>query len=186
MEAQQFTADLQALIDRVNQQQQQQSPDAGAAEPPPRLGDVIQHLGRNGLLLQRKKDENFDINETIDISDVARDYLNLLQTEKMSSCRLCYHNDETLRCDFHKKYIFNKNPKEHYDDYVNFLNSEMGVISFVELYYTYLGVSSWRIVSLMMMRDLTGFSSIRELLTYYNYECSDDVDTVPYETMDCE
>ncbi|QEI03484.1 hypothetical protein [Spodoptera cosmioides nucleopolyhedrovirus] len=191
---QQFAADLQALIDRIKQKPPPPPPlptDSAAANvsPPPspsRLGDVIQHMGRNGLLLQRKKDDNFDINETIDISDVARDYLNLLQTEKMSTCRLCYHNDETSRCEFHKKYIFTKDPKAHYDDYVNFLNSEMGVISFIELYYTYLGVSSWKIVSLMMMRDLTGFSSIRELLTYYNYECSDDVDSVPYETMDCE
>nr|AAP31239.1 XB-181 [Spodoptera litura nucleopolyhedrovirus] len=175
---QQFAADLRALIERVSANHK---PDAKS-----RLGDVIQHMGRNNLLLQRKKDEDFNINERIDISDVTRDYLNLLQTEKLSTCRLCYHNDESLRCDFHKKYIFVKDSKLYYDEYVDFLNSEMGVISFIELYYTYLSVSSWKMVSLIMMRDLTGFSSLRELLAYYNYEFNEDVDTVPYETMDCE
>ncbi|ABM45835.1 unknown protein [Spodoptera frugiperda multiple nucleopolyhedrovirus] len=178
MSSQEFINDLQALIDRVSAKHK--------PDPNSKLGDVIQHMGRNGLLLQRKKEDDFSIDEKIEISDTARDYLNLLQTEKLSECRLCYHNDDTSRCDFHRKYIFTKDPKQYYDDYVNFLNSEMGIISFVELYYTYLAVSTYKIVSLMMMRDLTNFSSVRELLTYYNYECANDIDVVPYETMDCE
>jgi Protein of unknown function (DUF1247) len=151
-----------------------------------RLGDVIQHLGRNKLLLRRKKDEDFAIAEEIELADATRVYLNALQTEKLSTCRLCYHNDDSRRCDFHRKYLFTKNVKQHNDEYVQFLNTDMGIISFVELYYTYLGVPFWRLAALMMMRDLTDFSSIKELLTYYNYDCADDVDKVPYETMDCE
>ncbi|AAZ38302.1 ORF-136 [Agrotis segetum nucleopolyhedrovirus A] len=173
-----FLADVQAQITKITANH---TPD-----PKSRLGDVLQHMGRNGLLLQRKKDEDFSINETIELSDTVRDYLNVLQTEKLSTCRLCYHNDDNVRCDFHKKYIFTKNPKTHYDEYVAFLNSEMGIISFVELYYSYMSVQFWKMASLMMMRDLTGFSSIKELLTYYNYECDEDVDVVPYETMDCD
>lgn len=174
----QFVIDLQALIDKITANH--------APDPNSRLGDVIQHMGRNNLLLQRKKDEDFSINETLHVSDTARDYLNILQTEKLSSCRLCYHNDDSLRCEFHKKYIFSKNSKVYNEEYVKFLNSDMGIISFIELYYSYLSVPNWKMASLMMMRDLTGFSSIKELLTYYNYECNDDVDVVPYETMDCE
>ncbi|AIZ48690.1 asb133 [Agrotis segetum nucleopolyhedrovirus B] len=173
-----FQADLKDHIDKITTNH--------APDPKSRLGDVIQHMGRNSLLLQRKKDEDFSINLTHAISDVSRDYLNLLQTEKLSECRLCYHNDDSKRCEFHKKYIFTKDPKVYADEYVNFLNSEMGIISFVELYYSYLSVPFWRMASVTMMRDLTGFSSIKELLTYYNYECDEDVDVVPYEIMDCE
>ncbi|AUV65399.1 hypothetical protein [Alphabaculovirus myunipunctae] len=151
-----------------------------------RLGDVLQHMGRNKLLLQRKRDDDFAINELHEISDETRLYLNALQTEKLASCRLCYHNDDSLRCDFHRKYIFTKDVKQYGDEYVEFLNSEMGIVSFVELYYTYLSVPFWKLTALMMMRDLTNFSSIRELLTFYNYECTDNVDEAPIETMDCE
>ncbi|AIE47850.1 ac34-like protein [Peridroma alphabaculovirus] len=178
MDAETFERDLRELTAKLTA--------VRPADPKSRLGDVIQHMGRTKLLLQRKKDDDFAIAESIDISDAARDYLNVLQTEKLSQCRLCYHSDAAKRCAFHAKYIFTKNPKEHPDEYVRFLNSDMGIISFVELYYSYLSVPFWKVASLMMMRDLTGFSSVRELLTFYNYECDDDADEVPFETMDCD
>lgn len=173
-----FQKDLQTLINKLSCDH--------AVQEKSKLGNVIQHMGRAGLLLERKKNEDFSIKENIEISDVTRNYLNLLQTEKLTKCKLCYHIDDNLRCEFHKKYIFAKDPKIYYDEYIEFLNSEMGIISFIELYYTYLGVPFWKLTALMMMRDLTGFSSIKELLTYYNYECQDDVDVVPYEIMDCD
>nr|QGX02398.1 maco-A 153 [Mamestra configurata nucleopolyhedrovirus A]WRQ96389.1 maco-153 [Mamestra configurata nucleopolyhedrovirus A]WRQ96558.1 maco-A 153 [Mamestra configurata nucleopolyhedrovirus A] len=155
-------------------------------DPNSRLGDVIQHMGRNKLLLKRKKDDDFSIAESIELSEAARLYLNALQTERMSSCRLCYHNDDSFRCEFHKKYIFTKNHMENNDEYVQFLNSDMGIISYVELYYVYLGISTWRIIASNRLKDLTDFSSIKELLTFYNYDCDDDADKVPDETMDEE
>jgi hypothetical protein len=178
LNTEEFCRDLELLTTRITEK----SP----IDPNSHLGDVIQHMGRNKLLLKRKKDEDFAIAESIDLSETARLYLNALQTEKLATCRLCYHNDDSFRCEFHKKYIFTKNATEHSDEYVQFLNSDMGIISFVELYYVYLGVPSWKLTSLIMMRDLTDFSSIKELLTYYNYDCADDVDKLPYETMDDE
>lgn len=141
-----------------------------------RLGDAIQYLGSNGLLLRNKKDEDFNIHETIALSDTARDYLNALQTEKLFHCRLCYHKNDEARCDFHKKYIFKLDPKQHHDEYIDYLNTEMGIISFVELYYTYLNLDFWKMAGQLIFKDLTGFSSVRELLKHYSYECSDDVD----------
>ncbi|AOL56745.1 hypothetical protein [Chrysodeixis includens nucleopolyhedrovirus] len=154
--------------------------------PPPKLGDVLQHMGRNKLLLKRKKDDDFSIEEINILSDEARDYLNALQLEKFYHCRLCYHKNAELRCDFHRKYVFDQSSDAKNSAYIEFLNSEMGVISFVELYYSYLSVPFWKLNAQFLFRDLTGFSSIKELLTFYNYECLDDVDDVSFETMDEE
>ncbi|AXS67690.1 ac34-like protein [Cryptophlebia peltastica nucleopolyhedrovirus] len=152
--------------------------------PDSKLGDVVQYLGAHGLLLQRKKDDNFDIKVVLEVSDETRDYLNALQTEKFEHCRLCYHRNDQTRCDFHKKYIFTKNEKENYEEYIEFLNSEMGIISFIELYYTYLSLEFWKANAQILLRDLTGFSSLKELLTYYGHNVADDVDQANIQSMD--
>ncbi|QYC92738.1 AC34 [Trabala vishnou gigantina nucleopolyhedrovirus] len=151
-----------------------------------KLGDVLEFMGRNGLLLRRKKDENFCINETIHLSDETRIYLNTLQTEKLYHCRMCYHKNSSSQCWFHKKYIFDKNPDSDEDDYTTFLNSEMGIVSYVELYYSYLSVEFWRVAAKFLFRDLTGFDNVKSLLEYYNYECAEDADLPAIILMDCD
>lgn len=153
----------------------------------PRLGDVLQDMGRNKLLFRRLKDNNFAINETHLLSNEARDYLNALQIEKFYTCRLCYHVNEANRCDFHKKYVpLSLLNKKNNDEYYNFLNTEMGSISFIETYYSFLSTQQWKFASVILLRDLTECSSIKELLNSYNYACDDGVDTVDFETMDIE
>ncbi|AKR17342.2 hypothetical protein [Urbanus proteus nucleopolyhedrovirus] len=141
-------------------------------------------MSKNKLLLTRKRDEDFNIDDTIELSEESRQYLNALQTEKLYHCRLCYHKNEKNRCDFHKKYIFDKDQVKEYDAYVNFLNSEMGIISFVELYYTYLAVDFWSHTASILFKDLTSFKCIKDLLHFYNYSCDDNVDILHYTTMD--
>ncbi len=154
---------------------------------PPKLGDVIQQMGREKLLLCRLKDDDFAIKESNELSDVSRDYLNALQLEKFYSCRLCYTKNDADRCEFHKKYVHTSLiSNKTNEDYVNFLNSEMGIISFVELYYTFLSVPQWKMTAVFLFRDLTGHSSIRELLNAYNHKCSLDVDHIDYETMEMD
>ncbi|AGE89871.1 hypothetical protein SlsnVgp016 [Spodoptera littoralis nucleopolyhedrovirus] len=166
-----------------------QNVDVQSASPSPKLGDVLQQLGRkrNGLL-SRKKDENFDIAETIELSDATKDYLNVLQLEKLYACRACYERDDSRRCWFHKKYIFTKNMKTHYDEYVQFLNSQMGIVSYVELYYTYLAAPPfWNATAKIMLDELTGHSSIASLLKHHGHETSIDADEPAAVAMDtCE
>ncbi|QEI03649.1 hypothetical protein [Rachiplusia nu nucleopolyhedrovirus] len=147
----------------------------------PKLGDVLQKLGREKKLLQRMKDNNFDINEVHELSDVARDYLNALQVEKLYTCRMCYHKNHKYKCDFHKKYIdVNMVSVQHDEKYIRFLNSEMGPISFMELYYVFLSLPQWRLTAQFLMRDLTGCSSVQELLITNECRNSHDVDIVEY------
>lgn len=148
-----------------------------AAANESKLGDVLQTMARNGLLMARKKEDNYSIDATLELSDETADYLNLLQTEKCFHCRKCYRKDaDDDRCDFHKKYIFDKDQNEYRGEYTRFLNSEMGVISYIELYYTYLGEEFWNFTSRMLLRDLTGFSTIKSLLTFYGYVSDENVD----------
>jgi Protein of unknown function (DUF1247) len=171
-----FRADLAQLTKKILNNQ--------PPDPDSKLGDIILYLNENKLLLTRKKDENFEIKESIDLSVETRDYLNALQTEKFNHCRLCYHKDQNLVCDFHKKYIFTKDSLQYHDEYTNFLNSEMGIISMVELYYTYMTVDFWRITGQYIFRDLTGFMSVKSLLQHYNYPYKANVDEPAIECMD--
>nr|WUR10778.1 hp [Calliteara abietis nucleopolyhedrovirus] len=150
------------------------------------LGDVLAQMCVNKRLLTRLKEDNFDIVEGFELSNEARAYLNALQGEKLKHCRHCYHKNAHRRCEFHKKYIFEKNPNEHYSEYVSFLNSEMGVISFVELYYTYLCLDFWRATAVILFRDLTGFDNVKTLLTEHGYACADDVDVPCVDAMDID
>jgi Protein of unknown function (DUF1247) len=171
-----FKTDLSVLIKKIT---------ANKPEcPDSKLGDVIQYMGQKGFLFKRLKDDEFGINETIDLCEQSRFYLNVLQTEKLFHCKMCYLENDLFRCEFHKKYIFNLDPVKNREEYIKFLNTDMGIISFIELYYSYLSTSPiW--TAQMILRDLCGFSSIKELLQYYNYECNESVDKVDFEIMDC-
>ncbi|AAG53770.1 unknown [Helicoverpa armigera nucleopolyhedrovirus] len=183
MDAAEFHRDLKNLTKTLNEQIVARN--IGVVEKPC-LGTLLQYMGRNKLLLREKKDNDFAINEINELSDEARDYLNALQIEKFYTCRMCYHKNANLRCDFHKKYIFDKDMKTYPDEYVSFLNSEMGVISFVELYYSYLCVPFWNTTAKLLLRDLTGFTSLKQLFDHYNYAYANDVDEACFELMDCE
>ncbi|AIU41263.1 ac34 [Sucra jujuba nucleopolyhedrovirus] len=159
-------------------------------DPEARLGDVIAHMAKENLLLTRKKTSVPGLRGAFELSSEARDYLNALQTEKFTHCRLCYHMNSNNTCQFHKKYMFNK-PSSQPDntassEYVDFLNSEMGIISYVELYYTYLSLDFWKLTAKFLFRDLTGFDSVKSLLEYYSYNCDDSADKTNVETMDTE
>lgn len=178
MDEQQFCSDLSKLTAIILKDDW--------PHPESRLGDVIAHMAKNNLLLKRKRDEYPEIRGAFSLSNEARDYLNALQTEKLTHCRLCYHKDNKNQCDFHKRYIFTKNVNEYRNEYVQFLNSEMGIISFVELYYTFLSIDLWKITAQILFRDLTGFSSVKELLDNYNYTTDENVDSANVETMDTD
>jgi len=175
----QFLMDLKNLTDSITDNK---GPDAES-----KLGTLLQQMSRTGLLLQRKKNEDFSI-ESIVLSDITKDYLNALQTEKMYKCRFCYYKNDDKRCEFHKKYIFEKDQKLNYKEYVNFLNSEMGIISFVEMYFSFLMIPFWKQTASILFKDLTGFSSIKELLLKYNcyHDRMQDIDEGVLELMDCD
>ncbi|ACO53499.1 unknown [Euproctis pseudoconspersa nucleopolyhedrovirus] len=174
----QFREDLARLTSKILNNQ---SPDPNA-----KLGDVLAHMSKNKLLLRKKKDENFDIAESIILSDETIAYLNALQTEKLYHCRLCYHKNAVDKCSFHTKYIFDKDQNKHYAEYVDFLNSEMGIISYVELYYTYLCVDFWNVTAEFVLEDLTGFKNVESLLKYYDHPCLQDVDTPAVNLMNTD
>ncbi|ABY65786.1 hypothetical protein [Orgyia leucostigma nucleopolyhedrovirus] len=155
-------------------------------DPDAHLGDVIACMSVNKRLLRRLKDENFDIVESVELSDETRNYLNVLQTEKMQHCRLCYHKSANNRCEFHKKYLFDNNVNRDSKQYTDFMNSEMGVISFVELYYTYLCLDFWKPTAIFLMRDLTGYDNVKSLLNDHGYSCADDVDLPCVNDMDID
>ncbi|AHH82622.1 ORF-33 [Buzura suppressaria nucleopolyhedrovirus] len=178
MDEQQFRSDLSKLTATILKGEW--------PDPESRLGDVIAHMAKNNLLLTRKKEDFPDIRGAFLLSDEARDYLNALQTEKLTHCRLCYHKNTENQCDFHKRYIFSKNADNYRQEYVQFLNSEMGIISFVELYYTFLSIDFWNITAKILFRDLTGFDSVKELLDNYNYTSDENVDSVNVKTMDTD
>lgn len=153
-------------------------------EPAPRLGDVIQQMGRQKLLLARKKDENFEINEIHELSEETRLYLNALQLEKLYRCRACYEPDDSRRCWFHKKYLFDKDMKAYPDEYTAFLNSQMGIVSYVELYYAYLSIQFWSMASHILFDELTGYRSITELLKQHGHQAAPDADRPNVVAMD--
>jgi hypothetical protein len=152
------------------------------------LGDVIQQMGRDKQLLTKRKENEFRLFEINDLSDETRNYLNVLQIEKMFHCRSCYNIDDTERCWFHKKYLFlgpqTTNDKETLtNEYIDFLNTDMGIISFVELYYVCLMMElCWKHKAPKILYDLTGRFSINELLHTH-----DETNDKPlHAIMECE
>ncbi|ADD73747.1 ORF38 [Lymantria xylina nucleopolyhedrovirus] len=154
------------------------------ADVRPQLGDVLQMMGEKKLLLVQEKDDNFDINERHLLSDEARDYLNALQTDKLFACRACYHGRVESRCAFHAAYLVDENAG---DEYIRFLNSDMGIINRVELYYSHLSAASeeavWRAQAADVFRKLTGFEGVRALLTHYERAVAADADAAHFECM---
>lgn len=176
-----FRSDLAALTAKILMKH--------PLDPNSRLGDILQNMSENNMLLLKKRDEIFDIKDTNKLSEETRVYLNLLQTEKLNHCRQCYNKTDAqeVRCWFHKKYIFDKCQTKFYHEYVDFLNSEMGIISFVELYYVYLALDDvWKHNAPILLDKLTGFKSIKSLLSHYNYECEEAADTSNVECMDTD
>ncbi|AKN80565.1 hypothetical protein [Perigonia lusca single nucleopolyhedrovirus] len=145
------------------------------------LGDVLQQMSKEGKLLLGR-DDNFD--DVPHLCEETRLYLNALQTEKLYKCRKCYHKNDADRCWFHKKYIFDKDRNEQRDEYVKFLYSEMGIVSFVELYYSFLQLDMWKYVAKEVLKDLCGYENIKSLLNSYNHNADDDVDIALCESMD--
>nr|AIX47880.1 hypothetical protein [Lymantria dispar multiple nucleopolyhedrovirus]AJR20314.1 orf-38 protein [Lymantria dispar multiple nucleopolyhedrovirus]AMO27540.1 hypothetical protein [Lymantria dispar multiple nucleopolyhedrovirus]AMO27895.1 hypothetical protein [Lymantria dispar multiple nucleopolyhedrovirus]AMO65534.1 Orf-38 protein [Lymantria dispar multiple nucleopolyhedrovirus] len=160
---------------------------AGRCPPPdvrPQLGDVLQLMGEKKLLLAEEKDDNFDIAERHLLSDEARDYLNALQTDKLFECRACYHGRAESRCAFHAAYLVDERAG---DEYIEFLNGDMGIISRVELYYSHLSAAReeavWRAQAADVFRKLTGFEGVRALLTHYDRAVPADADAAHFECM---
>nr|ANS70920.1 hypothetical protein [Lymantria dispar multiple nucleopolyhedrovirus] len=180
---------------------------SGSAKAPiePQLGNILQLMGEKKLLLMEEKNENFDIREDHLLSDETRDYLNALQTEKLYRCRACYHRDVAMFCEFHARYSFVASIVEngseaaasassvttandkHYEEFIDFTNSEMGIVERVERYYALLSSAReeavWRAQAPSVFRKLTGFDGVKALLTHYNCAVSTNADSPDFECM---
>ncbi|AKC91737.1 ac34 [Lambdina fiscellaria nucleopolyhedrovirus] len=184
-----FYKDLASLTRRISATINFKTAAAAGAEP--KLGNALQNMASSKQLLKRKLiDAPEHLRKVSLLSNEARDYLNALQIEKMASCHTCYHkNANNARCEFHKKYLFNANADDNVvhsndDNYAQFVISEMGIISFIELYYTYLRLNDfWRPTALMLMRDLTGYSSVCSVLRNCGYETDENVDKIEMDEV---
>ncbi|AAC59025.1 unknown [Orgyia pseudotsugata multiple nucleopolyhedrovirus] len=151
------------------------------------LGDVLEQMGRQSELLPElvKNDEEFRIVQQRDLGHNTIEYLNLLQHDKLFSCRLCYTHAHWLWCEFHKTHAY-RGPRDiSVDAYVDHLNSDMGVVALVEEYYHWLSSCNDKAEAKRALKTLANVESLGDLLDSYNYS-SVDADTSSYELMDFE
>ncbi|AAK85588.1 hypothetical protein [Epiphyas postvittana nucleopolyhedrovirus] len=149
------------------------------------LGDVLEIMGKQSQLLteMQKNDDEFRIVQQRDLSQNTIDYLNCLQNEKLFHCKLCYSHADWLWCEFHKTHAYRGSRDVNVDAYVEHINSDMGIVSFVEEYYHYLSSNDGKLEAKRVLKTLTNFESLNELLASHNYSAQ-DADTSVYELMD--
>ncbi|QDL57067.1 hypothetical protein QKQ66_gp130 [Dione juno nucleopolyhedrovirus] len=154
--------------------------------PRGQLGEVLDQMGRRGELLPElvKGDDDFRIVQQRDLAHATVEYLNFLQHDKLFNCRLCYTHADWLWCEFHKAHAYRGARNTKLDSYVDHLNSDMGVVACVEEYYHLLS-SNNRVEAKRVLKTLTGFESLVDLLASCNYS-ELDADTLTYELMDFE
>ncbi|AGR57163.1 hypothetical protein [Choristoneura rosaceana nucleopolyhedrovirus] len=151
------------------------------------LGDVIEQMGRHSKLMPDliKNDDEFRIVQQRDLGPGTVEYLNFLQHDKLFYCRLCYTHADWLWCEFHKTHAY-RGPRDiSLDTYVEYLNSDMAVVALVEEYYHLLASCNEKQEAKRVLKTLTNFESLADLLAAHNY--SDvNADTSVYELMDFE
>jgi hypothetical protein len=153
--------------------------------PSGHLGDVLEYMGRQSELLPNlvKDDDDFRIEQRRDLSQNTIEYLNRLQYDKLFNCRLCYTHAETMWCEFHKTHAYHGSRDLTDDTYVEHLNSDMGIVAFIEEYYHYLSSCDNKLEAKRVLKTLTNFESLTDLLASHNYT-AEDADTLTYELMD--
>ncbi|AAP29817.1 unknown [Choristoneura fumiferana multiple nucleopolyhedrovirus] len=151
------------------------------------LGDVLELMGRQSKLLPElvKNDDEFRVVQQRDLGHNTIEYLNFLQHDKLFYCRLCYTHADWLWCEFHKTHAYRGQRDIGVDTYVDHLNSDMGVVALVEEYYHLLATCNERQEAKRVLKTLTNFESLNDLLASYNYSDT-DADTSVYELMDFE
>nr|QNN89351.1 hypothetical protein [Spilarctia obliqua nucleopolyhedrovirus] len=150
------------------------------------LGHVLEQMGRQSELmpeLVKNDGEDFRILQRRDLKHNTIEYLNFLQHDKLFCCRLCYTHADWLWCEFHKTHAYRGPRDVTIDAYVEHLNSDMGVVSLVEEYYHWLSSSNDKPEAKRVLKTLTSFESLGDVLASYNYSGL-DADTSTYELMD--
>lgn len=156
------------------------------AIPRGHLGDALEQMGRQSELLTElvKDDDEFRIRQQRDLAHNTIEYLNHLQHDKLFCCRFCYTHVDWLWCEFHRTHAY-RGPRDVADDaYVEHLNSDMGVVALVEEYYHWLSCNDASEAK-RVLKTLTSFESLADLLGNYNYS-TPDADARAYELMDFE
>ncbi|AVA31216.1 ac34 [Oxyplax ochracea nucleopolyhedrovirus] len=152
------------------------------------LGNALNIMGMEGRLFPEiiKIDDEFKIYQKRQLNDVTVEYLNYLENEKLFQCRLCYSHADWLWCDFHRKHLNRQIQHDLTNDiYVDFLNSDMAVISFVERYYFMLSSFSHKEEATSIIKELTNYNSLADLMNEHNFTFSKTkIDVNAYELMD--
>ncbi|ABL75975.1 Mv-ORF23 peptide [Maruca vitrata nucleopolyhedrovirus] len=172
-----YQADVQKAIDALKQ----------LNLTPGHLGEVIDTMGQQGKLLPEiiEADDDFRVNQTRNFNCKTIEYLNFLETDKLFRCRLCYTHADWLWCDFHRNHAYRGARNIECNDYVEHLNSDMGVVMLIEEYFYCLSSSNFKNDAKRVLRTLTKFESLSELMASYNFS-TPDLDTNAYELMDFE
>lgn len=150
------------------------------------LGEVLERMGAQGQLFPQLKDENFDIVDKRQLTPATVEYLNYLEIDKLFQCRWCYTTANWLWCNFHKIHAYRGSRSLNNQKYIEFLNSDMGVVSFIEEYYFYLSSCTYKHEAKHILKTLTGFENLAELMESYNFSSDKCIDVNAYELMDFE
>nr|WRK23006.1 hypothetical protein [Bombyx mori nucleopolyhedrovirus]WRK23144.1 hypothetical protein [Bombyx mori nucleopolyhedrovirus]WRK23558.1 hypothetical protein [Bombyx mori nucleopolyhedrovirus]WRK23696.1 hypothetical protein [Bombyx mori nucleopolyhedrovirus]WRK23972.1 hypothetical protein [Bombyx mori nucleopolyhedrovirus] len=154
---------------------------------PGHLGEVIDTMGQQGKLLPEiiEADDDFKVNQTRNLSCKTVEYLNFLESDKLFRCRLCYTHADWLWCDFHRNHAYRGTRDIACNNYVEHLNSDMGVVMLVEEYFYCLSSCNFKQDAKLALQTLTKFESLSDLMASYNFS-TPDLDTNAYELMDFE
>ncbi|AKN81002.1 hypothetical protein [Lonomia obliqua multiple nucleopolyhedrovirus] len=149
------------------------------------LGNVLETMGKEGKLFPQLKDDNFDIVEKRQLSLESVEYLNYIQHDKLFQCRLCYTHAEWYWCTFHRNHVYRRSEEISTTnlEFVKFLNTDMAVVMFIEKYYYYLSSCNFKQDAKTILKTLTNFETLTDLMKSYNFE-DEFADNTAYELMD--
>lgn len=149
------------------------------------LGKVLKMLGEQGKLLSEIKTNNFEILDTRQLSDETVEYLNFIEFDKLFRCRFCYTHIDWFWCDFHRNHLYRHVRDIKNSSYIEFLNSDMAIIMFVEEYYFYLSSSNSKNDAKLVLKTLTNFETLTDMMQTYGFQV-EAIDKNKYELMDLD
>jgi hypothetical protein len=149
------------------------------------LGEALKLLGQHGQLFSVIKNDNFEVVNTRQLSDETVEYLNFIEYDKLYCCRFCYTHIDWLWCEFHRHHVYRQRREIENSSYVDFLNSDMAVIMFVEEYYFFLSSCHNKKDARSVLKSLINFDTLSHMMQAYGFEV-ESIDKSNYELMDLD
>jgi Protein of unknown function (DUF1247) len=119
------------------------------------------------------------------LCDETVEYLNFLEYDKLFNCRFCYTHIDCLWCDFHRNHVYRHARKINESSYVEFLNTDMAVIMFIEEYYFYLSSANNKSDAKQVLKFLTDFETLTDMMRTCGFNV-ESIDKNNYELMDID